>query len=98
MTIFSFRPTLRSDLIVHQNEKRNLGAGGGSVSAGGKGGSQAKENEEDERWEKEMKCAVALFRTDTYQYEEFLFTATDWGYYEYMINGGYTLVVKYLGY
>ena len=45
LTIFSFRPTLRSDLMVHQNEKRNLGAGGGSVSVGGKGGSQAKEND-----------------------------------------------------
>ena len=42
--IFSFRPTLRSDLMVHQNEKRNLGVGGG-VSLGSKGGSHGKDND-----------------------------------------------------
>ena len=46
----------------------------------------------------EMYMAVALFDKATYEYEEFVFSATDWGYYEYEIKGKYLLVVKYLGY
>ena len=45
-----------------------------------------------------MICAVAIFKTEKYQYEDFVFDATQWGYYEYLIKDSYTLVIKYLGY